>query len=61
MPVNRAAQKGNWPGSNRNHPALADRKFRFSPYLCRRLATLSQPKLAGTGSLGQDFILLAKD
>ena len=28
MPVNRAARKGNWPGSNRDHPALLDRKKR---------------------------------
>src|SRR5690554_5862653 len=29
-PVNRAARKGNWPGSNR-HPALADKILVFTP------------------------------
>ena len=61
MPVNRAAQKGNWPGSNRNTLPLRAENLGLSPYLCWRLATLSQPKSVGTGSLGQDFLPLLRE
>ena len=56
MPVNRAAQEGQLAWFEPQSPRLCEPgKFWSSPHLCWHLATLSRPKLAGTGSLGQDL------
>jgi hypothetical protein len=54
MPVNRAARMGNWPGSNRKHPARSGRKIVvFTPSMLAsvdiKLTQIDQHRQSRTG------------